>query len=263
MKRRDFLAAAGVAGLAPMSSLALAQPAGAPVQKELYELRVYTIETPAKQKAMEDYLCEAAVPALNRLGIQPVGVFKMMETQPEKNLNLFVLLPHKSMESVATTPARLMADAQFVKAAASLLDAPMKDPVYKRIESSLLLAFDAVPKLEVPSRAESRVLQLRIYESHNEKKAMKKIAMFNEGGEVGIFRHTGLNPVFFGQALSGPKLPNLTYMVGFDDVEAQKKAWAAFIKHPDWEKLKNDPQYADTVSNITNILLQPAAGSQI
>jgi hypothetical protein len=70
-------------------------------------------------------------------------------------------------------------------------------------------------------------------------------------------------PVVFGQALVGAKLPNLTYMLAFDDMEAKEKGWAAFINSPEWDKLKRDPQYADTVSRITNIMLHPACGSQI
>jgi hypothetical protein len=49
--------------------------------------------------------------------------------------------------------------------------------------------------------------------------------MFNEGGEIAIFRRTGLAPVFFGEALVGSKIPNLTYMLGFDDMEALEKGW--------------------------------------
>ena len=32
---------------------------------------------------------------------------------------------------------------------------------------------------------------------------------------------------------------------------------------PEWDKLKNDPQYKDTVSAITNIILKPTPYSQI
>ena len=260
MKRRDFLAAAGLAGLAPLGSLAAAQAAGPPDGKDLYELRLYVIESPEKQKAMEAFFCEAAIPALGRIGIGPVGVFKTAE---EPSPNLFVLLPHKSLESVATAGAKLMADKEFLKAGAAVLDAPPKDPAYKRIESSLLLAFDGVPKLQVPTTKDSRILQLRTYESHNAKKALKKIEMFNTGGELDVFRKVGLPVVFFGQALIGTKLPNLTYMVAFDDEEAKEKGWKGFMAAPGWLKLKGDPQYKDTVSNITNIVLRPAAGSQI
>jgi hypothetical protein len=209
---------------------------------------------------LEQFLAKALIPAWNRLGIKPVGVFKFLD---ESSLNMYVLLPHKSIESFVTARRKVMADQQFLQAGGAVLDAPKSDPAYDRVESALLVAFDDMPKLEVPSTKESRVLQLRIYESHNEKKALKKIDMFNTGGEIAIFRKTGLNPVFFGEALIDSKLPNLTYMVGFDDQEASEKAWEAFRSHPDWNTLKKDPQYKDTVSNITNILLRPAACSQI
>jgi hypothetical protein len=47
------------------------------------------------------------------------------------------------------------------------------------------------------------------------------------------------------------------------DMETHKKNWAAFGVHPTWVRLKNDPQYADTVSKITSRFLVPAAYSQI
>lgn len=260
MKRRDFLAAAGLAGLAPLGALATAEAAGSPTGREFYELRLYTIASPEKQKAMEAFFCEAAIPAWGRMDIGPVGVFK---TADESSPNLFVLLPHKSLESVATAGAKLMADAAFLKAGAAVLDAPFKDPAYKRIESSLLLAFEAVPKLHVPTKQDTRVFQLRTYESHSAKKALKKIEMFQSGGELDIFRKVGLPVVFFGQALIGTKLPNLTYMVSFESEEAKDKAWKGFMADPGWLKLKDDPQYRDTVSNITNIVLRPAGCSQI
>ncbi len=260
MKRREFMAAAAVAGMAPMAQTALAQADRGPGAKDLFELRAYATASADKQKALEQVLGTAFVPACNRAGIGTVGVFKPAEGP---STTLFVLLVHKSLESVVALPAKLMADTEFLKAAAAVMEAPMKDPLYQRIESTLMLAFDAVPHVEIPSKKDTRVLQLRIYESHNEAKAAKKIEMFNQGGEVDIFRRVGMPPVFFGQSLVGPKLPNLTYMLGFDDIDSQKRGWDAFIKDPAWLKLKADPQYADTVSNITNIMLRPVEGSQI
>jgi hypothetical protein len=126
-----------------------------------------------------------------------------------------------------------------------------------------MLAFEAIPRLERPTKAESRIFQLRIYESHNSLAGKKKVEMFNTGGEIAVFRKTGMNPVFFGESLIGPKLPNLTYMLGFDDMEAKEKAWSTFRVDPDWLKLKANAYYKDTVSNITNIMLRPASCSQI
>jgi len=129
--------------------------------------------------------------------------------------------------------------------------------------SSLLLSFEQCPKVEVPSKNDSRLFQLRIYESHNTTKAKLKVEMFNERGEIAVFRKTGLNPVFFGERMVGDKMPCLTYMVGFDDGEAQKKAWDTFRQHPEWKKMSSEARYKDTVSNITNLVLKPTAASQI
>jgi len=87
--------------------------------------------------------------------------------------------------------------------------------------------------------------------------------MFNEGGELALFRKVGMNPVFFGQRLAGTRMPNLTYMLGFDDEAAQKAAWGRFLAHPEWKKMRSDPKYKDTVSKITNIVLKPTPYSQI
>ena len=87
--------------------------------------------------------------------------------------------------------------------------------------------------------------------------------LFEAGGEIEIFQRVGLAPVFFGEALIGTKLPNLTYMLGFDNREASDTAWDVFRADPAWIKLKAVQKYKETVSNITNIYLTPAACSQI
>ncbi len=259
MKRRDFLGASCAASVAAAGSAAAAAEAPAPAAKEFLELRLYKADAGAMREKLDKFLADAAIPAWNRLGIQPVGVFAFADP---KVADLYVLLPHKTIESFATAAQKLQADSDYQQAGAAALDPPKNEPVYKRIESSLLLAFDAAPKVEAPSKKDTRVFQLRIYESHCDGRARQKIAMFNDG-EIALFRKVGLNPVFFGQTLAGPKMPNLTYMVGFDDEAAQKDAWAKFLAHPDWDKMKNDPQYKDTVSNITNLVLKPTAYSQI
>jgi hypothetical protein len=249
--------------MASLSNLGQAEEGSATKAKELYELRLYCLEPGEKAKRFAQFLGQVAVPALNRIGVKPVGVFRIEPEDEKQDPNIYVLLPHCCFASVMTATAKLLADEEYLKAGAEILNAPQSDPAFKRVESSLSLAFDDCPKIEVPSRKQSRVLQLRIYESHNQQKAKKKVEMFNTGGEIAIFRKTGLNPVFFGETLIGTKFPNLTYMVGFDDMEAKEAAWKAFMSHPDWKELRAKPEYADTVSNITNIILRPVEGSQI
>ena len=260
MKRRDFLAVTCLAGLAPRSEAAQAESGNAKLKRDYYELRHYRIKSKDKQKLVLDFLKAAAIPALNRIHIAPVGVFTILEGD---NHDLYVLLPHKSLESVVTASSLIVSDAEYQKAGAKLLNAPKSDSAYERIESSLMLAFEAIPKLEMPTKRHSRIFQLRIYESHNSLAGKKKVEMFNTGGEITIFRHTGLNPVFFGRSLVGTRLPNLTYMLGFDDMDAKEKGWDRFRNDPGWKKLKAEPYYKDTVSRVTNIMLRPASCSQI
>src|SRR6266566_2282530 len=106
--------------------------------------------------------------------------------------------------------------------------------------------------------------ELRTYESHSKKSNKKKIEMFNTG-EIAIFRRTGLQPVFFGETLIGAKMPNLTYLLVFENMAAREKNWRTFAADPEWKKLSGTPGYTDAeiVSNISNIFLRPTAYSQI
>jgi hypothetical protein len=232
--------------------------------KRYLELRQYHFDSAENRDRFDAFLHRAAIPALNRIGIEPVGVFKMEEEQKGADVNdLFILMPHKTLESVATANTLLLQDAAYLEKGKDVLETPSKkEAVYQRFESSLLLGFDACPGVEVPTQAPGRQFQLRIYESHSTPKAKRKVEMFNKG-EIAVFRETGLDPVFFGEALVGVKMPNLTYMVGFASAEAQKAAWDAFRVHPEWKKMSSDPYYKDTVSNITNLVLKPTAASQI
>ena len=120
-----------------------------------------------------------------------------------------------------------------------------------------------MPHVDAPVKGPSRLFQLRIYESHSEAAALKKIEMFNEGGEIALFDRIGLRPVFFGQTLAGPRQPNLVYMTVHADMAAREKTWDAFRNDDGWKKLSADPNFANTVSATTVVFLRPAAYSQI
>ena len=237
--------------------------------KQFIETRIYHFASPEKQQAFADFLQNAAVPAFNRAGSRPVGVFKLQTSDnPDLKLtsdstDLYVLLPHSSVESLAAFSGVLGEDKAFQQAGEAVIHAPKSDPAFARYESSLMLGFDDFPQVKVPTQAAGRLLQLRIYESHTNERARKKIQMFNQGGELAIFSRTGMTGVFFGQTLIGSKLPNLTYMLGFPNEETQKKAWDAFRNDPEWKRMSKEDEYKDAVSNVTNLILRPLPASQI
>ncbi len=253
MHRREFLTAT-VAGATGLGSLASAVQAG----QQLFEWRRYYLNVGPGKAAFDEFLKAVAIPAMNRIGIAPVGAFNAVYGPNQPTLH--VLMVHKSLESVLSCPDKLLADPDFAKS--DFVNRPLSEPGYVRVESSLMLAFKDMPQLAVPEK-KPRIFELRIYESHDILAAQKKIHMFNEGGEIAIFKKTGLSPVFFGQTLIGPQMPNLHYMLTFDDLAHRDKQWDVFRAHPDWQALKAKPEYKDTVSNITDLILKPTAYSQI
>ena len=262
MHRRDFIATASLAGIAPTAATnyLIREPAA---DQQFFELRHYSQRVGSHKGKLAEYLEKAAIPAWNRHGIEHVGVFNVMYGPNAPSL--YVLLPHPSLESVATLRTRLASDEAYQRDAAGYLDAPIDDPLYARVESSLMKAFSGMPTVAVPEGAANkapRIFELRIYESHSEPAAIRKIEMFNNG-EIDIFHATGLTPVFFGETLVGPLMPNLTYMLTFKDLAERDASWAKFIAHPDWKTMSADPYYKDTVSNITSIILRPLPFSQI
>lgn len=265
MKRRKFLTSSlAAAGLGVLLPQAEAEDNGGGA-REFYELRLYHLRRGPKTELFDQFYREAAIPALNRAGIERVGVFNL--TVGPESPTMYVLLTHKSLDSVWATPQRLAADEEYLKAGADFINAPATDPSYVRVESSLMAAFAAMPKLEIPALGEgnnSRIFELRTYESHSKKANRKKIEMF-EHGEIAIFRRNGLQPVFFGETLIGARLPNLTYMLAFENQAAHDKNWSAFGADPEWKKLRTTPGYTDSeiVCNISNVFLRPAAYSQI
>jgi hypothetical protein len=272
MLRRQFLAASATAAVGVAISnrslllLAADQPAGA--DRLTLELRKYHFASAAKQQAYEKFLASAAIPAYNRAGIEPVGAFKLSaKDNPELKLDedptdLWVLLPHKSLNSVLNLEKRLASDEAFETAGREILTAPKNDPSFTRYETALLYAFDEFQKVAPPAKAETRVLEMRTYENPNQERALNKMKMFNSG-EIPIFQHCGMPGVFFGEAIAGSDLPHLTYMIAHNDAESITKNWNAFRADADWKKLNSEPQYKDNVSKITRLFLRPTSGSQI
>lgn len=263
MRRRGFLLAAGALVLALPKAFAQ----GAAGAREIIEVKTYACSSVAKRDKLLDVFDAALIPALNRQGAAKVGIFWSSADLNGGNTNydatVFVVTAFPSLESFAGSERRLLADAAFMKAAAPVFEAPMADPLYDSCAGSLLQGFETCPQVRQVTAAAERVFQLRIYNSYTIERNAKKVSMFEQGGEIGIFRACGMEPVFFGQALAGDRLANLTYMLGFESPAAKEAAWLKFRAHPDWLKLKADPQYKDTANKITNIVLRPSKSSQL
>jgi len=268
MKRREFLTSTiATSTLALDVSASNLEAQGQPKQggREYYELRCYHMQSGPQTKLTEKYVADALIPGLNRLGMKTVGAFNLY-LGPETPA-LYVLIPATSLDALVNAEFQLSTDDEYRKAGEAFLKAPAKEPAYTRMESSLMIAFEGWPKLTVPpvtAAHGSRVFQLRTYESPGMEDHRIKVEMFHKG-EFDIFQKAGFWNVFFGDTLIGSRLPNLTYMLSFPDLAELNAKWKAFQTDPDWKKLSAMPAYSfeSIVSNITNLILNPASYSQI
>ncbi len=266
MHRRAFLTGTiGAAVGAPAASGRGAEPES-PGPREYYELRIVRMNRGPSVRRLDDYFQNALIPAYRRSGAGPVGVFTVA-IGPD-NPSFYVLIPHPSAESACTLSNRLGSDPEYRKAATAIREATSADAPYANIDTRLMVAADFMRALEVPpgvAKKEPRVFELRTYRSHSKTAARKKLEMFGSGGELAIFRRTGLQPVFFAETLYGPHMPSLTYMLVFPDGPTREKNWGTFVADPEWKKLSTTPGYTDAeiVADIHNVILRPTVYSQI
>jgi hypothetical protein len=268
MERRKFLTsslAASAMAVAAPRVLAQDREASGANKREFYQLRRYQLANGPQHKIVDDYFRDALVPALNRMEMSPVGVFNVT-IGPETPV-MYLLIPGTSVEKLVTVDDRLLKDADYVKVAAPFLNAPGKTPAFARMESSLMQAYEKMPRITLPAASTSRgprVFELRTYENPSNQDHWKKIEQMSSG-EGDIFTKAGILQVFYGDTLIGQRLPNITYMLCFDNLAERDKKWDAFRSSAEWKALSSDPRFAyeDIVSNITNIILAPTAYSQI
>ena len=272
MQRRTFLTtslAAAAMGAVPAAPAAGTRESDSPNPdtrtRLYYELRRYHLNSGPQQKLCDEFFRAALIPALNRLGITPVGAFNVA-IGPDSP-TMFVLLPGASLETLVTAENRLAQDAEYQKAGASFLNAPATDPAFVRMESQLMQAFEKIPGLTLPKATAgngARVFELRTYESSTDQDHKRKVEMM-QSGEEAIFAKAGFSQVFYGDTLIGARMPNLTYMLSYESVTDRDKLWKAFASDPDWKAMQANPRYAfeQIVSSISSTILSPTPYSQI
>jgi hypothetical protein len=258
MTRRAFLPTA--AGTLAAGNAAAADAA----RNAILELRRIQLRNgPDNQRQRNHDFLPQQVAALERAGIMPTGVFT--STIATDGPFLLVLCSYPSFSAVEQVQAALAADTVYQKA----LDTynALAGLNYERVETSLLRAFDGYPNVTPPpndGKRAGRLFELRQYESNNSATLKRKIKMFHDG-EIGAFQRAGAQPVFFAETIVGPRQPNLTYMLSYQDLAVRDTVWKAFGADPQWQKLRATAGLSDAeiVSNITNYLLSPLPFSQI
>lgn len=229
-------------------------------KREFYELKTYTIKNEAQEKSVDNYLKEAYLPALKRMGIENIGVFKIRPGKFVKADKIFVLIPLSSLDEFEKIEASLAVDKSHLSSGEEYITAKHDNPPYERISSTLMRAFSKMPKMKpspLSTPREDRVYELRSYESPTEAYYVNKVSMFNEGEEVELFESLDANAVFYGEVIAGDRMPNLMYMTTYENMEKRDALWKAFVASDKWQELISEEKYKNNVNKADIWLLYP------
>jgi hypothetical protein len=205
------------------------------------------------EKLLLDYLNGALEPALRRIGITDFQLFR--EYGAESPAKLHALMAYNSPDAYYRSHD-LSQDDEYQVMIEPYVNPGGERPVFTRYSSWLLRAFSGMPTLAAIPES-SGLFELRTYESANEDQLKRKTRMFNDH-EFGIFDEVGLDPIFFGTMIAGPHRPALVYLLEFEDMAERDANWAKFGPHPEWQRIKDLPEFKGTVSNIRRTFLVPA-----
>ena len=209
--------------------------ANPPVKEgEFYQITVYHFANTAQQELIEQYLKDAYLPALHKQKIKNIGVFTAINNDTAVDKRIYVIYPIQSLQQVLTIKENLDKDEAYKLNGKAYLEAPSKKPAYSRMENILLKAFHLAPF---------------------------KVKMFNEGGEIPLFKRLNFNAVFYASVISGSRMPNLMYMTSYESKADRDEHWKSFMTAPEWKVLSGLQEYQGNVSRNEQIFLHATAYS--
>ena len=232
--------------------------------QQFYALRTYTLATDTQVKTTDEFLENAFLPALKKMKIGPIGVFKPVKPQDSLQ-KIMVLIPFEDLNAFESLNWKLTQDKNYQSNGKDYLSAKADNAPYTRFSTVLLKAFPDMPVMRpttVEGDRNQRIYELRSYQSPTETYFANKKEMFNAGGEIKLFDELGFNAVFYSEVLAGPDMPNLMYMVTFKNEADRDAHWKAFGDSPVWKKLSAQSKYQDNVSHIDNTYLYPTKYSE-
>ncbi len=232
LNRRTFMGTLGGAGL-----LAGGGFAAPPEKRRVFVLENYYLKNGTQTARIHDYIAKTALPALKKLGTGPQIVLDAVIASHMPQVA--VVTGFQSVDELWDVRAKVMADPELAKGVEQWEDNP--EAPYEHFSSSLLEATPYCPEIAAAAEARttSRIFELRTYHSPTWKQLRALHERFS-GPEIQIFRRVGVHPILYSSTLIGPQLPNLTYLIPFEDLAAREKAWNAFSADPEWIKVRKE-----------------------
>jgi hypothetical protein len=250
MNRRSFTQTVG--GAAALSALAGAQTAAPSRKTKIYRLDYYYLRQGSQGARLNEFL-SSQMPLLTK-SATAVGVFTaVIGPHVPATLALAGFASVAEMEAVDDRMRTVLTKMDLGSEA-----------LFESLERVLLRPTEFSPEIAVPAEKpkKARIWELRVYHAPTE----RQLGFLHDrfaGPEIKIFHKCGIFPVMYADTVAGPDMPNMTYLMPFEDLAAREKAWDAFGADPDWLKAREQSiaRGGQIVAQSTISLLKPAAFS--
>lgn len=252
MKKIIFLSILALASLKTWSS---------PVNKterEFYLIQIYHCNSISQINGVDAYLKNTYLPYLHKMGIEKIGVFAPIDNDTASDKRIYVWLPMPNLNTLDLLDQDVEKLDPMTKNALVDLENQDGSLPYTRVERIITKSFIDQPKYEKTSsliKSTGRIYEYRSYESPTENMHLRKVHMFNQGGEVVLFKRLNFNAIFYSKAIAGARMPNLIYMTSFNNMEDRNEHWKAFGASPEWQSISNMPKYMNSVNRNETILM--------
>lgn len=264
MNRRSYIKKLGLLSAAPL----FVNPSYAfniNNEQNVFELRRYKFSSEHNKSHFHNFMRKVYIPTLNQMGIEPIGAFAPIYLY-DSFAAMYLLIPFNTVEQAFQLNQQLLNDYGFNEKAKEFGIMEQTAPLYHSYTSTLMSAFSNFPSINLPEICKAkkwRYFNLRTYKSHSHQALQKKIDMFNTDGEIEMHKKMGYEHIFFGEAIFGEELPNMSYMHVWEDLKTYEEQMNKFWNSPDFVELRNKPKYKNSTYDGFSILLRAEEYSQI
>jgi len=205
---------------------------------------------------LDRLMTDILLPLYKDMGVE-VGCFR--ENNQNSPAAYYYLFVYPSFDIYLKANDILLKNTAFVEAMKE--DAAAARPMFFRYDSYLCRPFEAWKK--ITPVAGKTIFEWRKYDSANIEAGTRKVEMFNKE-EIAVFVECGVNPFSFGQIIAGKDMPGLIYVTHYDDMADRDASWAKFSAHPEWQRMRVAPEWANaTIPNNRIVFLTPLPYSPI
>jgi len=226
--------------------------------RDYYLIQIYHCSTTKQITNIDAFLKNTFLPYMHENGIKKVGVFAPVDNDTAADKKLYVWVPFKNIQKLDALDQKIEALDPMGNAAIIHLENADGSLPYTRIEKIITRAFKFQPEYVTTSsliKSSNRIYEYRSYESPTEDMHLRKVHMFNEGGEVTLFESLHFNAIFYSKVIAGSNMPNLIYMTSFNNMEDRNAHWKSFVEAPLWKKISVAPEYLNSVNRNETVLM--------